>query len=308
MTHTPSTFKISIVGAGNVGATAAYAMLLEGLATDLTLIDVARERAEGVVTDLTHSLAFTAYTKLIGTDDPHAAKDSDIIFITAGTRQKPGQTRLDLISTNKKIVDEIIPPLAHVAPGAIIVLVTNPVDVLTHEALKRSGFPKERVFGSGTILDTARLRFHLSEALAVHPSSIHAMVLGEHGDTSFPVWSSAAVSGKSIFEFDGFGQKIADECYEKTRTAAYRIVHDVGYTCYSIATAMLEIAKSIREDSHRVLMLSTMLEDYYGHSDVCVSIPCVLARGGIVKTLTVPLSKAEQDKLALSVTTLKKVQ
>lgn len=299
------TFKISVIGCGNVGATAAYALLLNGLATDLALIDIDRGRAEGIALDLEHSLPFTSFTKLQATDDFSACSGSDIVVITAGKRQAQGETRLDLIKANRKIFQAMIPKIVKAAPNAILLVVTNPVDVLAYEALKISKFPPHRVFGSGTILDTARFQFHISEKLNIHPRSIDAYILGEHGDSSFPVWSSANVTGKRLFDFEGFTKKDAKECYEATRTAAYRIIHDVGYTCYSIATAITEIARNIFEDTHCVFMLSTLLENYYGHSNVCLSIPCVLGRRGIVKTIKIPLDKTEQKALAKSVKILK---
>lgn len=298
-------FKITIIGCGNVGATAAYSLLLNGLPTDLNLIDLDRGKAEGIMLDLEHSLPFISFAKLQASDDFSICAGSNLIIITAGKRQAPGETRLDLINANRKIFQEIIPKIAQAAPNAILLIVTNPVDVLTYEALKISKFPPCRVFGSGTILDTARFQFHISEKLKIHPRSIDAYILGEHGDSSFPVWSSANVMGKRLFDFDGFTQRVADECYETTRTAAYRVIHDVGYTCYSIATAISEIARNIFEDTHQVFMLSTLLENYYGHSDVCISIPCILGRRGIIDTIAIPLDKKEQDALAKSVKILK---
>lgn len=303
-----SVFKISIIGCGSVGATAAYALLLDGTPTDLALIDVQKEKAEGIALDLEHSLAFTSAIKLEAGSDFSLCKGSNLVVVTAGKRQAEGETRLDLIKANRKIFQEIIPKIAKSAPNSILLVVTNPVDILAYEALKLSGFPKSRVFGSGTILDTARLQFHLSEKLGVNPRSIDAFIMGEHGDSSFPVWSSANVSGRRLFDFDGFDKHTAEECYEKTKTAAYRIIHDVGYTCYSISTAIREISRAIKEDSRQVFMLSTLLESYYGHSGVCLSVPCVLGRQGILRTLTIPLDKEELEKLKKSVNVLESFQ
>lgn len=303
-----SSFKISIIGCGSVGATAAYALLLDGTPTDLALVDVQKEKAEGIALDLEHSLSFTSAIKLSAGDNFQLCKGSNLVVITAGKRQAKGETRLDLIKANRKIFQEIVPKIAKMAPDAILLIVTNPVDILTYEAIKLSGFPKNRVFGSGTVLDTARLQFHLSEKLGVNPKSIDAYIMGEHGDSSFPVWSSANVSGKRLFDFDGFDKHAAEECYEKTKTAAYRIIHDVGYTCYSISTAIREISRAILEDSRQVFMLSTLLENYYGNSDVCLSIPSVLGRQGILRTLTIPLDKEELEKLKKSVTVLQSFQ
>jgi L-lactate dehydrogenase len=298
-------FKVSIVGCGNVGATAAYALLLKGVPTELVLMDVQREMAEGLALDMEHSLAFTSYVKLKASNNPTACKDSDLIFITAGKRQAPGETRLDLVKANRKIFKEMIPMLVKAAPNAIFCVVSNPVDVMTYETLKISGLPWNKVFGSGTMLDSARFQFHISEKIGVHPRSIDAYILGEHGDSSFPIWSSANVLSKPLKEFPGFTKTVAKECYESTKNAAYRIIHDVGFTCYSIATAMAEIAKNIKEDTKQVFPLSILLQKYYGHSNVCLSVPCVLGRNGIEKVLEIPLNKDETKKLAKSVKILK---
>lgn len=300
--------KVAIIGCGNVGATMAYAILLDGSVTDLTLIDINKERAQGILLDLEHSLPFTSFANLEAGDDYSACAGSHIVIVTAGKRQAEGQTRLDLAADNRKIFQDIIPKIVKAAPDAILLIVTNPVDALTHEALKASGFPPGRVFGSGTILDTARLQFHISQKLKIHPRSIDAYILGEHGDSSFPVWSSASVIGKPILEFPGFTREIADQCYEETKNAAYRIIHDVGFTCYSIATAAREIVRNVFEDTRQVFMLSTLLQNYHGHSDVCLSVPCVLGRQGIIETLQIPLNKEEQEKLAKSVGVIKALQ
>lgn len=299
-------FNVSIIGCGSVGATAAYALLLKGIATKLTVIDIQKEKAHGLLLDLEHSLSFTPYAKLEASGDFAAAAGSDLIVITAGKRQVEGETRLDLANANKKIFRDFIPKLVAAAPNAILLIVTNPVDVLTHETLKVSKLPWQKVFGSGTILDSARFQFHISEKIKVHPRSIDAYVLGEHGDSSFPVWSFSNVLGKPLSEFPGFTKEIAQQCYEDTKNAAYRIIHDLGYTCYSIATAVAEIAKNIKEDTHQVFPLSTLLQNYYGHSDICLSVPCVLGKNGIEQTLEIPLNKEEQQNLSASVEVLKK--
>ena len=304
----PNSFKISVIGCGSVGATTAYSLLLHGIATHLSLIDVRKEQAEGLHLDLEHSIPFTPYCRIEHSTDAKDCKDSDLIVITAGKRQAPGQSRLDLIKDNKKIFADIIPKIAKAAPNAILLIVSNPVDVLTYEAIKLSKFPWQRVFGSGTILDSARFQFHLSQKLNIHPRSIDAYILGEHGDTSFPVWSSANVLGKSLFKFKNFNKKTAEKCYTDTKNAAYRIINDLGYTCYSIATAVTEIAKNIKEDSHQVFPLSVLLQNYYGHSKVCLSIPASLSRKGISELIEIPLDKTEQKNLTKSVSTLKSLQ
>jgi L-lactate dehydrogenase len=303
--HFQDKFKISVIGCGNVGATAAHTMLLSGIPNELTLIDVNKDRANGLLLDFQHSLSFLPYVKIEAGNDLKKTANSDLIVITAGARQQPGQSRLDLINTNRAIFGKMIPQLAKHSPHSILLIVTNPVDVLTHEAWKLSKFPRERVLGTGTLLDTSRLQYHLSELLKVNPRDIQAFILGEHGDTSFPVWSSANIAGQSIFKFPRFTQKKADQCYIDTRNAAYRIIHDMGFTCYSIAIVIREIMKAIYEDARIVVPLSTVLKGQYGLRDVALSIPCVLGSQGIAETIEVPLSAKEKKLLQKSAATLK---
>lgn len=301
-------FKVGVVGCGNVGATAAYAMLIEGTPSEIVLYDLNYEKSRGLELDFEHSLSFVDYTKVHSAKDVEDLAGCDMIVITAGARQQEGETRLDLIAKNREIFKDLIPKIAKVAPDAILIIVSNPVDVLTYETIKLSGFPEKQVFGTGTMLDTARFQFHISEELCISPKSIDAYVLGEHGDTSFPVYSSANVAGKPIMEFDGFSQKVADKVYNDTKEAAYRIIHDMGYTCYSIGMVIKEIMVNITHNSRVALPLSVMLHDYYGHSDVCLSVPCILDSKGIAEIIEVPLNEKEQKMLAKSVETLKGYQ
>lgn len=302
-----SEFKVSVIGCGNVGATAAYAMLIDGTPSELVLIDRSKEKAEGLLLDFEHSLSFLPYTKIKSGDDVSLCANSNLIVVTAGARQQEGETRLQLIDKNRKIFQELIPALVKVAPNSILLIVSNPVDILTYEALKLSGFPKNRVFGSGTMLDTARFRFHIAEKMCLNPQSVQAYILGEHGDTSFPVLSSANIAGKPLTSFDGFDQKMADQCYEETKTAAYRIIHDMGFTCYSIGTVIKEIMSHIFQHSRIVVPLSVELDNYYGHSGVALSVPCILDSDGAVEQIEVPLNDKEREMLKKSVDTLKKL-
>lgn len=297
-------FKVSIIGCGNVGASAAYAMLLQGTPTEITLIDMDAKRAEGLALDFKHGLSLLPYTKITAGTNPKLTADSDLIVITAGARQKDGQSRLDLIEANRQIFKSMIPPLAKNSPKAIMLIVSNPVDILTHEALKLSKFPANRVFGTGTMLDTIRLQSHLSEKLNINPRDIQAYILGEHGDTSFPVWSDANIAGKSIFDFPKFTQSTADQCYTDTRNAAYRIIHDIGFTCYSIAIVIREIMTAIYQNSKSVFPVSVELKGEYGLKNVALSIPCVIGENGIESRLEIPLSNQEKKLLFKSAETL----
>ncbi len=298
-------FKVSVIGCGSVGATAAYSMLIDGTPTDMALIDRSKQKAEGLKLDFVHSLPFTDYMRITASDDYAECKDSSLIIITAGARQKEGETRLDLVKKNKAIFQDIIPAVSNIAPDSILLIVANPVDVLTYEALKLSGFSENKVFGTGTMLDTARFQFHISERLCLSPKSVEAYVLGEHGDSSFPVFSSASVAGKSLFDFEGFTRGVAAECYKDTKEAAYRIINDLGYTCYSIGMVITEIMRAIQDHAKIVVPLSVKLNDYYGHSDVCLSVPCVLDSDGVSDVIKVPLNEEEKAKLAKSVKVLK---
>ncbi len=300
-----SQFKVSIVGCGNVGATAAYAMLLAGITTELVLVDHSKDRAHGLMLDFEHALSFLPATKVVASDDYSACANSQVIFITAGAKQVEGETRLQLIKKNSEIFEDIIPKIAMAAPNSILVIVSNPVDILTYKTLKLSKFPKNRVFGSGTMLDSARFKFHISEKLCLNPHSIEAYILGEHGDSSFPVFSSANVSGKPLFDFEGFDRKVADTCYDETKNAAYRIIHDIGFTCYSIGTVMMEIASAIKQNSRIVVPLSVFVENYYGVNDVAMSVPCVLDGSGVSEVIEVPLNEIEVAQLQSSAKLLK---
>jgi L-lactate dehydrogenase len=305
--HFCDKFKVSVIGCGNVGATAAYAMLLGGTPNEMTLIDMNKDRAEGLLLDFQHSLSFLPYVNVTAGTDLKLTAESDVIVITAGARQKEGQTRLELIEANRQIFKKMIPELVRYSRDAILLIVTNPVDILTHEALKLSKLPPNRVFGTGTMLDTSRLQYHLSEKLKVSPRDIQAFIMGEHGDTSFPVWSSANICGKPVFDFPRFDQKAADKCYSDTRNAAYRIIHDMGFTCYSIAIVVREIVRAIYENSRIVVPLSTELRGEYGLRDVALSIPCVLGSTGIVDKIEIPLSAKEKTLLKKSADTLKRL-
>lgn len=298
-------FKVAVIGCGNVGATAAYALLLDGVISDLVLIDKNKDKANGLRLDLEHSLSFLRFATITASDDYGACENADIIVITAGARQQEGETRLQLIDKNRKMFQEILPSLTKVAPEALFMIVTNPVDILTFETLRVTGLPGSRVFGTGTMLDTARFRFHIAEKLCLNPRSVDAYILGEHGDSSFPVLSSASIGGKPLLSFEGFSSEVAMECYEATKQAAYRIIHDMGYTCYSIGVVIRDLVRAIQQNARVVVPISVKLDNYYGHSGVALSVPCVIGRDGVSDILNIPLNSTEQEQLAKAVETLK---
>lgn len=302
-------FKVSIIGLGHVGSTTAFSMLLDGTPSELVLLAREKSKAEGEKLDLEHALPFLNYTRITATDDYADIKDSHLVVITAGAAQKPGQTRLDLITQNLAIINDIMPKILMHAPEAVVLIIANPVDVLTYRANQIAGTADNeqgtRIFGSGTMLDTARFRHHLSELLGVNSRSIHAYVLGEHGDTSFPVYENATIGGQLLVDFPGFSKEKVDEAYQLARNAAYSIIESKGATFYAIAVVATKIMKSIYSDARTVMPVSVPLHNYYGHNDVALSIPCIVGNRGVEQILNIHLSPEEQKNLSKSAKTLK---
>lgn len=298
-------FKIGIVGCGNVGMTTAYALLLKGIPTELVLISRSKDRISGEDLDLEHGMPFMERANVIGTDNYAQLQHSDLVIVSAGAAQKPGESRLDLTAKNLAITSEIVPQILENAPDAVILMVSNPVDVLTYHANQISQVRPGQIFGSGTLLDTARFRFHLSEYLNLNSRSIHAYVLGEHGDTSFPVLESATVGGQPLMSLPGFSYDKAIAAYEKAREAAYRIIQSKGATYYGIATVLAQIAQAIKRDSRSVMPLSVPLQNYHNQSDVSLSVPCIIGRRGVERTLEIAFSEEEKKKFVHSAETVR---
>lgn len=300
-----STNKVSIIGCGKVGMSAAYSLLHRGDISELVLHGRDLKEIIGEELDLEHGMSFLPHAKIKATSDYKDIADSDVVVVTAGAAQKPGETRLDLTNKNIQILEAIIPEVVQNAPDAIILIVSNPVDVLTYRAYQMAGLPKGRVFGSGTTLDTARFRFHLSEFLKVNPQSIHTYILGEHGDSSFPALSSANVGGQPLMSMNNFSEEKAWKAYDKAKNAAYKIIESKGATYYAIGTVISHIISKILRDSQSVLPVSIPLHQYYGHSGVALSVPCIIGRGGVEETLEIKLDWQEKQYLEKSVKTLK---
>lgn len=297
--------KITIIGCGAVGSACAYAMLLKGVAKELVIIDVNEKRAQGEAMDLRHGSVFFDSCSIQSGSNYVLCKDSDIVVVTAGAAQKPGQSRLELAAGNAKIMESIIPQIAKHAPNCIILMVTNPVDVMTMLALKLSGFPKNRVFGSGTTLDSSRLKFLIADSLNLSPKSVHAYILGEHGDSEFAVWSSARVAGVPLKNVPGYNQKKIDAAFEHTKNAAYEIIALKGFTNDAIGVAVAHLCKDILTDAKRVTPLSVHLNKYQGISNVCISVPCVLGAEGIQQILPVEFNAQEKKQFHASATKIK---
>jgi L-lactate dehydrogenase len=303
------TTRIAVVGTGHVGATFAYSLLLSGLAAEIVLVNRTREKAEGEAMDLRHAEPFTHRTK-IWAGDFADLKGAAVTVLTAGAPTKTGETRLDLAKKNSAIFKELIPQVVKHNPDGLLVITSNPVDVLTYVTWKVSGLPAGRVIGSGTVLDTARFRALLSRHLGVDPHSIQAYIIGEHGDSEVPVWSMADIAGIPLGHFCETQGATCDlearaRIFQDTRDAAYRIVEQKGATYYGIATGLVQITKAIVRDQHTVLSVSSLLRGYYGIDDVCLSLPAVLGREGVERVLHMPLADSEIEALRRSAQILK---
>ncbi|MGX6961400.1 L-lactate dehydrogenase [Vagococcus xieshaowenii] len=302
--------KIILIGNGAVGSSYAFALVTQNIGQELGIIDVNTDKAEGDAIDLSHALAFTSPKKIYAAtyDDCH---DADIVVITAGAAQKPGETRLDLVHKNMKIFKEIVTNVVNSGFDGIFLVATNPVDILTYATWKFSGFPKHRVIGSGTSLDSARFRQAISELVGVDARNVHGYILGEHGDTEFPVWSHANIAGLQIYEWVKSHPEVDEEAlvnmFFDVRDAAYTIINKKGATYYGIAVALARITKAILNDEDSILPLSVYLDGEYDQQDIYIGAPAVINRQGIKEVLEIPLNQAEKEKMVYSADTLRSV-
>ncbi len=296
MKHT----KISIIGAGAVGSTIAYALMLKNVAAEINLVDVDEIRCRGEILDLSDALSFCGPSLIRGETAKNAGK-SDIIIIAAGKRQEPREDRITLLNANKKIIKSILQELQPINKESIIIIVTNPVDILTLYAQELINHPRSQLFGSGTFLDTQRLRGLLSKKLQIAEQSIHAYILGEHGDSQFPAWSCARIAGIPLQDF-GLSESELEIIARETRERAYEIIKYKGATFYGIATCVAALCRTILFDQKRVTPVSCYLDQY----DVCMSMPVVLGKNGINNILQPPLNKNEREQLDESAQAIKK--
>lgn len=302
--------KIIVVGNGAVGSSYIFALVTQNIAQEIGIIDIDVNKAEGDALDLSHALAFTSPKKIYAATYADC-KDADIVVITAGAAQKPGETRLDLVNKNLKIFKSIVDDIVASGFDGIFLIATNPVDILTYATWKFSGFPKHKVIGSGTSLDSARFRQTIAELVDVDARNVHGYILGEHGDTEFPVWSHANIAGLQIYEWVSDHPEIDEEelvnIFFKVRDAAYTIIDKKGATFYGIAVALARITKAILYDENAVLPLSVYLDGQYGLDDIYIGAPAVVNRQGISHVIELPLTDAEQEKFDLSAERLKQV-
>jgi len=278
MADSRRTSKVTIVGAGSVGATIAYACLIRGVANSVTLYDVNADKTRAEVLDLNQGIQFVPMAAVTGSDDIAVTADSDIVVVTAGAKQRPGQTRLELAGINVELCRKLVPQLVELSPNALLLLVTNPVDVLTYAATKFSGLPHHRVVGSGTVLDSSRLRVLLAQHTGVAVQSIHAYIVGEHGDSELPLWSSAAIGPIPVSGWTAPGQKPLDDgtraqIADQVVRAAEMIILGKGATNYAIGLSTARIIEAMLHDEGRVLPVSSLLDGQYGISDICLSLP-----------------------------------
>lgn len=299
-----TTTKISIIGAGFVGSTTAFAIMDEGLASEIVIVDINKDKAEGEAMDLSHGASFVK-PAIIKAGEYKDTADSDIVIITAGAPQKPGETRLDLINKNYKIMNSIIPPVVKYSPNSILLIVSNPVDILSYIAYKISGFPKEKVIGSGTVLDTSRFKYMLSDHFNIDARNIHTYIMGEHGDSEIATWSITNIAGMNIADYcDIYCNKcdgnIRYDIHEKVKNAAYEIINKKGATYYAVALAIRRIVEAILRDENSILTVSTLLEGQYGINDIYLGVPSIVGIDGVKNIVESPLSKEELSELQSS--------
>lgn len=305
--------KVVIIGAGFVGSTFAYSLMINGVASEIVMLDVNQERLVGEIMDLNHGISFVRpVTVRAGSYED--CGDADVIVITAGANQKPGETRIDLLSRNTVIFREIITKIKTTGTTAILLVATNPVDIMTYITYQLSGFPASRVIGSGTVLDSSRFRYLLSAHCHVDPSNVHAYIIGEHGDTEVPVWSLANIAGIRFVDYCPVCSGACchglpkEEIFSEVKNAAYQIIKGKGATYYAIGLALVEIVESIIRDEHSVLTVSSLLTGEYGMEDVCLSLPSIVNRKGIVKKIHLDLSPEEEAGFKKSGAILKELQ
>lgn len=291
--------KVSVIGAGSVGASLAYAMLIRESAREVVLYDINEAKVTAEVLDLAHGTQFTGASSISGGTDIAMTENSDVIVITAGAKQNPGQTRLELAGVNFGILEGMLPKLLEHSPHAIILLVTNPCDVLATAALKLTGLPSNRVFSSGTVLDSSRLRWLLGSKLGVSTDSIHALIIGEHGDSEFALWSQAHIGPVPLDKWITYtGSSLTrtdlDELAHSVKTAAYRVIEGKGATNYAIGLSGARIVEAIIRDENAIIPVSAVLENYRGVSGIAMSVPTLVNRQGAVKAIDVPMDASEQ--------------
>lgn len=309
-----STHKVTVVGVGNVGMACTISLLAKNISSDLALVDMVEDKLKGEMLDLQHGSAFLRNAKINASTDYSITANSSVCIVTAGARQKEGETRLDLVQRNTNIFKKIIPELVKYSPNTILLIVSNPVDILTYVAWKLSGLPKNQVIGSGTNLDSARFRFLLSEKLKVAPTSCHGWMIGEHGDTCVPVWSGVNIAGVRLRDLDETvgtedDKENWNEIYKKVIGSAYEVIKLKGYTSWAIGLSAAQIVSSILRNSQQVHAVATLVTGIHGiKDDVFLSLPCSLGENGVNTIIQQSLTEEETYLLQKSAQTIYEVQ
>ena len=306
--------KISIIGAGNVGVRYAYASIINGLARKIVLVDVNKEKLTGDVMDLSHGMPYIPPVDIVA-GDYEDIYDSDLVVVTAGKNQSPGESRLDLVNKNVELYKLIIPKIMDVTPDSILLIVSNPVDILSYVSYKLSKKPSDKVMGSGTTLDTARFRFLLGQHCGINARNVHAYILGEHGDSEFPIWSSAMIGGMLIKDYCLTCSKRSEcnkeeklkEIFKEVKDSAYQIIEKKGETSYGIGLTLARITRAILNDENTILPVSTLINNIYGANDLYLSLPCIIHRNGVKEKLVIGLNEEEERAFRKSANTIKGV-
>lgn len=304
--------RVALIGTGFVGSSYAFALLNQGVTEELVLIDLNKEKSEGDAMDLNHGIAFAPTPTKIWYGGYKDCQDADIVVICAGANQKPGETRLDLVEKNTKIFKSIVDEVMENGFDGIFLVATNPVDILTYATWKFSGLPKERVIGSGTILDTARFRYVLGDYFQVDARNVHAYIIGEHGDTELPVWSKADIGGKPILELmekqERYKEEDLNDLFVSVRDAAYQIIERKGATYYGIAMGLVRLTKAILQNENSILTVSAYLDGEYESKDIYIGVPAIVNRNGIREILELDLSEKETEQFQHSVKVLSEIK
>lgn len=305
--------KVAIIGAGAVGSTLAYACVSKGVAREIVLQDIAKDKVEAEALDIAQGIQFTSVGSVRGSDDPEICRDADVVVVTAGAKQKPGQSRLELAGATVGLMEKILPRLVEIAPGAIFILVTNPVDVVTYCAQAITGLPDNQIFGSGTVLDTARMRYLVSLETGTATQNIHGYIAGEHGDSEVPLWSSTQIGGVPVTQWGAtmgggtFDEATRERIAHDVVRSAYRIIEGKGATNYAVGLAVQRIVSAVLNDEQRVLTISPRLTGWHGISDVCMAVPTIVGRSGAGRRLELPVTDSEHERLTASAQRLREV-
>ncbi|MGM0502893.1 MAG: L-lactate dehydrogenase [Bacillota bacterium] len=311
MTRKNEKHKVAIIGAGSVGATTAYALMVQGIASEIVLIDINKDKAEGEAMDLMHGASFVDPVEIYAGDYSNC-ENADIIIITAGAKQTPEETRLDLVKKNTDIFKQIIPNITRYNEEAILLVVTNPVDILTYVTLKISNLSKNQVIGSGTVLDSSRFRSLISNHCKVAANNVHGYIIGEHGDSEVPVWSLTNIAGTNLDNYCPICDYNCDNgelknIGEQVKHSAYEIIEKKGSTFYAVSLAAARIVRSILRDENSILTISSLMAGHYGIEDICLSLPTIVNSSGVNKILNLPLNETEKEAFIQSAETLKDI-